>query len=224
MKIVVIIPAYDEEGRIAASISDASAFVDEVVVVDDCSRDQTRARALSAGAYVLSHLINRGQGAALQTGMDFATKNLGAEVIVHFDADGQMQGSDIPALIAPIVDGLAEVALGSRFLGRAGRIPFTRRLLLKAAILFTFITSGLWLTDTHNGFRAFSREAAGKIRLTQNRMAHASEILEQISAKKMRYVEVPVTIRYSAETLAKGQKSSAMFRVAWDLFKGTLLK
>lgn len=224
MKIVAIIPAYNEENRIAASISDAIAFVDDVVVVDDCSRDKTRERASTTSAYVLHHVINRGQGAALQTGMDFALRHLHADILVHFDADGQMQGSDIPALIAPIEEGRVDVAMGSRFLGTVEDLPFSRRCILKGAILFTFLVSGLWLTDTHNGFRALSRMAAERIRLTQNRMAHASEILDQISAKKLRYQEIPVTIRYSAETLAKGQKNSAMFRVAWDVIKGNILK
>lgn len=223
MKTVAVVAAYNEQERIVDAIKDAAASVDAVVVVDDCSRDKTGERARSAGAYVLTHVINRGQGAALQTGMDFALQKLRADIIVHFDGDGQMQGSDIPAMIAPIKNGEVDVTLGSRFLGTAENIPLMRRLMLKAAILFTALTASLWLTDTHNGFRALSAKAAGAIRLRQDRMAHASEILDQIGAKKLRYREIPVNIRYTADSLAKGQKTGAMFRVGADVVKGKFI-
>ncbi|MDO8312999.1 MAG: glycosyltransferase family 2 protein, partial [Sideroxyarcus sp.] len=148
MKIIAVVPAYNEETRIEATIHDAAPFVSAIVVVDDCSGDTTFVRARAAGAYLLRHLINRGQGAALQTGMDFAVQQLGADVVVHFDADGQMQGSEIPMMVAPIVAHEVDVTLGSRFLGKAENIPLARKLMLKAAIVFTFVTSGLWLTDT----------------------------------------------------------------------------
>ncbi len=224
MKIVAVVPAYNEESRIEATIHDAASFVDAIVVVDDCSRDATSTRAHAAGAYVLRHVINRGQGAALQTGMDFAVQNLGADIVVHFDADGQMQGSEIPMMVEPIVHGEVEVTLGSRFLGTAKNIPFARKMMLKAAIVFTFITSGLWLTDTHNGFRALSKKAVQAIRLQQDRMAHASEILELIRKKHLRYREIPVTIRYTDDTLKKGQSSSAAFSLASNIVKDKFLK
>lgn len=224
MKIVAVIPAYNEGGRIANSVRDAAQFVSAVVVIDDCSADKTGAQAGEAGAYVLTHLVNRGQGAALQTGTDFALHNLGADVIVHFDADGQMQGKDIPAMVEPIVRGDVAITLGSRYLGSAENIPATRRIIHKGAIVFTYILSGLRMTDPHCGFRALSAHAARSIRITMNRMAHASEIPDQIVVKKLSYREVPVHIRYSAETLAKGQKNSAMFRVAYDFLRGKFIK
>ncbi len=223
MKTVAVIPAYNEQDRVVAAINDATAFVDAVVVVDDCSKDKTVELAKQTGAHVLRHIINRDQGAALQTGMDYALSRLGADVVVHFDADGQMAGSDIPAMIAPILAGEVDVTLGSRFLGKAVDIPTFRRLMLKVAIFFTFWTSGLVLTDTHNGFRALSKKAANAIRLRQDHKAHATEILDQIGTKRLSYREIPVTIRYNAETLAKGQKTSAMFRVASDVIKGKFI-
>lgn len=223
MKTIVVMPAYNEGDRIVEAINDASRFVDAVVVVDDGSHDQTAERAGSAGAIVLRHAINRGQGAALQTGMDYALQKLEAEVIVHFDADGQMRGEEILPLAFAIQNGEADVVLGSRFLGSTEHMPPFRRLILKLAIAFTFLTVGLWLTDTHNGFRALSQKAAKKIRLRQNKMAHATEILEQIAAQKFRVREHPVTIRYTKATLAKGQKSSALFRVAWDVLRQKLM-
>ncbi len=224
MKIVAIIPAYHEEARIEAAVRDAAQFVDAVVVVDDCSTDQTGERALAAGAHVLRHVINRGQGAALQTATDYALEQLDADVIVHFDADGQMQGHEIASLVAPIVNNEADIVLGSRFLGQAStNMPLTRRLTLKLGLIFTRLVSGIKTTDTHNGFRALSKSAASKLRLTLDRMAHASEILDLIVVHKLKYTERPVTIRYSQETLAKGQSSLGSLIIAKDFLKKRFL-
>jgi glycosyltransferase involved in cell wall biosynthesis len=150
--------------------------------------------------------MNRGQGAALQTGVDFALNNLQADIVVHFDADGQMRGDEIPAMTAPILAGKANVVLGSRFLGAAvENMPLTRKITNRLGLYFTMLVSGIALTDTHNGFRAFSARAARELRITLDRMAHASEILDLIAMKKVRYVEVPVHIRYSQETLEKSR-------------------
>jgi glycosyltransferase involved in cell wall biosynthesis len=225
MNIVAIIAAYNEEARIMAAVADALCFVDAVVVVDDCSQDATSEQAATAGAFVLRHVINRGQGAALQTATAFALQNLHPNVIVHFDADGQMLGSEIPMMIAPIVSGEADVVLGSRFLDRSrtSSMPFSRRLILKLGLIFTRLVSGIKTTDTHNGFRALSAHAAGKLRLTLDRMAHASEILDLIVVHDLRYVERPVTIRYSAETLAKGQSSLGSVGIGLDFLKKRFL-
>lgn len=220
MKSVAVIPAYNEEKRVAAAIMDAARFVDAVVVVDDCSKDQTGEVAYSSGAYVLKHIINRGQGASLQTGTEFALEVLEADIIVHFDADGQMSGEDIPSMMSPILFGDADVVLGSRFLGKASQnMPLLRRILLRGGLWFTAIVSGIRVTDTHNGFRALSRHAAQQMKLTIDRMAHASEILDLIKVKRLRYVERPVTIRYTKETLAKGQSFFDGFIVLKDFFK-----
>ncbi len=218
--IVVTIPAYNESSRIARAIADAKLYADAVVVIDDCSTDDTRSIAKESGAIVLHHVINRGQGAALQTGMEYAVQILNADVIVHFDADGQMRGSDIPAMIQPIVDGKADVVLGSRFLGAPVRnMPFIRKNLVRLGTLFTIALSGIRVTDTHNGFRAFSRHAASTIHISLDRMAHASEILDLIKTHRLRHVECPVTITYSAETLYKGQSTVKALLTAKDILK-----
>ncbi len=219
MKIIAIIPAFNEESRIAAAVRDASSFVDGVVVVDDCSRDNTANAARMAGALVLRHAINRGQGAALQTATEFALRRLGAEIVVHFDADGQMQGSDIPAMVEPIRSGAADVVLGSRFLGKAVDMPASRRIVNRLAQWFTVAISGIRLTDTHCGFRALSRRAAQEMTITLDRMAHASQIQDLVVVKKLRYVERPVTIVYSAETLAKSESSMRAFGIVKDILK-----
>jgi glycosyltransferase involved in cell wall biosynthesis len=213
---VAIIPAFNEEKRIAGSVRDSQTYVDLVVVVNDCSSDRTAQNAAEAGAIVLDHPVNRGQGAAIQTGTEFALKYLHATHIVHFDADNQMMGSEIPKLLGPLLDGKADIILGSRFLGEAHNIPPLRRMTLKLGLLFTRWVSGIQLTDTHNGFRALNSRAASAIVITLDRMAHASEILDQIISKKLRYMEVPVTIRYTEETLAKGQSSVGALRILKD--------
>ncbi len=220
---VALIPAYNEETRIADAIHDARRFVDLVVVVDDCSKDQTAERARSAGAIVLRHVINRGQGAALQTATEYALTVLKADIVVHFDADGQMDGSEIPSLIDPIVREEADVVLGSRFLGKQTNMPMTRLVANRLGRLFTSVFSGIHLTDTHNGFRALSRHAAQEITITLNRMAHASQILDLIKVKKLRYIERPVTIRYSQETLAKSPSSLRAFGIVKDILKDKFL-
>ena len=139
---------------------------------------------------MIRHPVNLGQGAALQTGIEYALRE-GADVIVTFDADGQHRVANIDVLIDAMAKHNVDFVFGSRVLGGAINIPSTRRLLLKAATWFTRITSGLSVTDTHNGLRAMTRRGAGAIRLRQNRMAHASEFLNQVSASKLKYVEVP---------------------------------
>jgi glycosyltransferase involved in cell wall biosynthesis len=188
-----------------------------VVVVDDGSADATAELAARAGAEVLRHPINLGQGAALQTGIDYALLG-GASHVVTFDADGQHRAEDIAALIAALSAHDADFALGSRFRGAAVDLPPLRRLMLRAATAFTRATTGLDVTDAHNGLRAMTRRGAARIRLRQNRMAHASEILHQIAASGLRYVEVPVMIQYSRYSLAKGQRASEFVVILLDLF------
>jgi polyprenyl-phospho-N-acetylgalactosaminyl synthase len=215
----VVIPAYNENEAIRAVVLDLLDRGHQVVVVDDGSRTPLLDVLQGLAVHSLRHAINLGQGAALQTGISYALRQ-GASVIVTFDADGQHQSSDIPALIEPIVSGRADVVLGSRFLegGRAVRITRTKRLVLKLAVAFTRATTGLRLTDTHNGLRAFSRKAAESVHITQNGMAHASQILQEIAAQRLSYREVPVTIVYTDYSVRKGQRLSNAFNILWDSF------
>jgi glycosyltransferase involved in cell wall biosynthesis len=213
----VVIAAYNEARALGQVIAGLARFSYRVVVVDDGSSDGTAAVAVSAGAEVLRHPINLGQGAALQTGIEYALRR-GADYLVTFDADGQHRADDIASLLAPLAAARADFALGSRFLGSAVNLPPLRRLLLRAAAWFTRVTTGLQVTDAHNGLRAMTRTGAAHIRLRQNRMAHASEILHQIAASGLTCVEVPVTIEYSRYSLAKGQRASEFIVILLDLF------
>jgi len=212
----VVIAAYNEARVIERVIADVRHCGFSAVLVDDGSSDATAEVAERVGAVVVRHPVNLGQGAALQTGIEFALHK-GADVIVTFDADGQHRATDIAGLVDALARHSVDYALGSRFLGGATDLPPVRRRLLKAATWFTRITSGLSLTDTHNGLRAMTRRGASAIRLRQNRMAHASEFLYQIAASELKYVEVPVTIEYSAYSLAKGQKLGDTLSILVDL-------
>lgn len=219
----IVIPAYNEAARIGDTLATVLRAGCPVVVVDDGSSDATAEAALAHPVWLLRHAVNCGQGAALQTGIDFALAR-GARVVVTFDADGQHQVEDVGPLAAPVLAGEADVALGSRFLGAAPGLPMSRWLVLKVGVLFTRVFSRVALTDTHNGLRALSREAAGRIRITQNGMAHASEIIDQVRRHSLRCREVPVTIRYSVGTLEKGQSSWNAVRTAGQLILGRLIR
>jgi glycosyltransferase involved in cell wall biosynthesis len=211
----VVVPAFNEEVMIGDTIDQIRLVVRNVVVVDDASSDRTAEIAAARGAVVLRHIVNRGQGAALQTGIDFAVRS-GAAWIVTFDADGQHHASEIPALVAPILARTHDVVLGSRFLGSAEGIPWLRRIALRAAVAFIRLTSSAKVTDVHNGLRALSDRAAGELRITLDRMAHASEIVDQVVENRLRYTEVPVTIRYTTYSLGKGQSLFSAFGIAFE--------
>ena len=212
----LIIPAYNEAAVIGRVVADVVRRGYNVAVIDDGSTDETGRRAGATGAIVVTHPINLGQGAALQTGIRFALRR-GADTIVTFDADGQHRPADIDSLIGALTTNNADFALGSRFLGGAVAMPPSRRLLLMAATWFTRLTTGLNVSDTHNGLRAMTRRGASRIKLRQNRMAHASELLDEIARSGLRYVEVPVTIEYSRYSLAKGQRFADSLRILVDL-------
>jgi glycosyltransferase involved in cell wall biosynthesis len=221
-KVWLVIAAYNEEERLDDTLHAVCREGYRVVLVDDGSQDDTGAIAMQHPVWVLRHRINCGQGAALQTGIDFALEQ-GAEIIVTFDADGQHSPNEIETLIEPVQLGQVDVVLGSRFLGRAVGLRWSRWLVLKLGVLFTRLVSGIRVTDTHNGLRAFSRRAARRIRITQDRMAHASEILDRIRQEDLRFCEAPVTIRYSEATLAKGQSSWNALKIAGEFLLGRMI-
>ena len=196
-----------------------------IVVVDDCSQDRTGDIARAKGAHVLRHCINRGKGAAIRTGTAYALAR-GADIIVHFDADGQHHAFDIPKLVQPLLDGKADVVLGSRFLKESQTNASTmRKIVLHLGLYFTWFFSGIRLTDAHNGMRAFSSRAANAIVLTEDRMAYASELIDEIRRLKLKFCEVPVTISYTDYSRGKGQRSlnalSIGFKMIWKkLFLG----
>jgi len=221
MIISIVIPAFNEATMVASVVKAVKNKVNQVIVVDDGSSDNTGAEAEQAGATVLTHLLNRGQGAALQTGINFALKS-GADIIVTFDADGQLNAEEIDRVVEPLILGGVDIVLGSRFLKPTSQVPAAKKIILKLAIGVTNLYTGLKLTDIHNGFRAMSRLAAQKIEIKQDGMAHASEILEQVKKYQLKFTEVPITIYYTDYSIQKGQKLSNAFRIIWALILGRI--
>ncbi len=219
----IVIAAYNEEQKIGSVINSLHTYrYHNIVVVNDGSKDDTATIAEKAGAVVLTHCINRGQGAALKTGIDYAL-NQNAEYIVTFDADGQHHPEEIQLLVEPLKKAEAEVCLGSRFLNKASNVSWHRKFLLKAGAGIIWVFYNIHLTDSHNGFRAFKRDAIQKLELKADRMEHASEILEQIAIKKLSYKEIPVTITYTQYSREKGQSSLAAVEILWDMIKNKLV-
>lgn len=226
MRIAVVIAAYNEASIIGEVVQgiprriraccDSAVPEDtvDIVVVDDGSRDKTGRMAREAGATVLRHLINRGQGAALKTGFDYVVEE-GYDVVVSFDADGQHKAEEIELLVQTLHDKNLDVVLGSRFLGKSTiNITPARKIILKGGVLFTRLISQVKVTDTHNGFRAFRASALESLTLVQDRMEHASEIIDQIGQRHLKFAEVPVTIEYTDYSKLKGQGNGAAFKIA----------
>jgi glycosyltransferase involved in cell wall biosynthesis len=218
----VVVPAYNEGQTIAAVLQSLQAAgYRNLCVVNDGSSDDTSRRAKAGGAYVLDHVTNLGQGAALQTGITYALAR-GARYICTFDADGQHPAAAIGNLRAALERTGADVAMGSRFLGTASCVPAHRRILLKAALAFTRLHARVKVTDTHNGLRLFTRRAAQTIRIEQPGMAHASEILQKLGASGLSFVEVPVRILYTEYSQKKGQSGFESVKILLDLLYGSL--
>lgn len=212
--VCVVIPACNEEELIGKVVQELVHLRFRVVVVNDGSSDRTGDTAASAGATVLQHVINRGQGAALQTGIDYALA-LGARRIVTFDADGQHDPAGIHGLLAALDSG-AQVALGSRFLGKIEGARASRVLFLQIAVKVSNFVSGVRLTDAHCGLRAFGAEMAERLQIRQDGMSHASELLHSIARHRLRFQEVPVTVRYTAYSQHKGQRALGALRILLD--------
>ena len=217
----IVIPAYNEGQVLGDVVSLVRQSFSNVVVVDDASADNCREIAEAQGAKTIRHPFNLGQGAALQTGIKFALSK-GAKFIATFDADGQHDIADVENMWAHLRESGADIALGSRFLGDTVGMKSSRKFLLMAARAFTFLTVGLYLSDCHNGLRLLSAKAAEKIKIRQNRMAHASEIIENVRRENLSFIEVPVTITYTDYSREKGQTVGDIFVILKELLAGKL--
>lgn len=215
-KFCVVIAAYNESKTISKVIREVKKYCKTVIVVDDGSADDTGELALKAGAIVMRHSINLGQGAALETGFEFVRRNFSEYAVVTYDADAQFLAKEIPLVVNPVLSGKTDVVLGSRFLGKVYNMPSSRKVILKLALVFTWVVSGISLSDAANGFRALSPLALSKIKLTQNRMAHASELIDLIIRYDLKYLEVPVSVIYHEDRM--GQANTGAFKVVKDLF------
>ena len=203
MKLTVVIPAYNEEKNIGEVIEAVKKYTKDIIVVDDCSTDKTGEISIKRGAKVLRHIVNRGLGGALGTGIKSAILD-GADIIVTLDADGQHDPDDIPKLTKPIIDREADFVVGSRFLGKQKMPPF-RVFANKFGNFITFIFWEIKSSDTQSGFRVFNNCGAQKIEILSNGMEVSSEIIKEIKSNKLRMKEIPIKAIYTPYSLSKGQ-------------------
>ncbi|HKM40742.1 MAG: glycosyltransferase family 2 protein [Patescibacteria group bacterium] len=217
MKIFCVIPAYQEENNIKKVINEVLDLVDFLIIVDDGSSDQTYQVAneiISDKLKVLQHPINLGQGAALQTGNEYALKK-GADIIVHFDADGQFLSQEIKKLVTVLIEEDLDIVFGSRFLEiKSDLPPLKKNLIMPLARIFNRLFFGIKTSDPQSGFRVFKARVASEIEIENNRMAHCTEILAKVHQKKLKMKEVAITVLYSEF----GQKFSGSFKIIKDLF------
>ena len=213
-----MVPLYNEAEVVREVIAHARTTFPNIVCVDDGSSDASVEEARAGGAVVVQHPFNLGQGAALRTGLDYALSDPEARYFVTFDSDGQHRVEDAMAMVEKLDTGTVDIVVGSRFLDDRTKPGALKKVVLKTAVLFENLSTGVKLTDAHNGLRALNRTAASKIRIDQNRMAHASEIVAEIGRNKLRYAEMPVHVVYTEYSKSKGQSIWNSVNILSDLY------
>jgi polyprenyl-phospho-N-acetylgalactosaminyl synthase len=220
----IIIPVYNEAKAVGVVVNSLRNHFSNVLCINDGSNDNSSEVIKESGALLVEHPINLGQGAALQTGLDSSLSDPNSKYFITFDADGQHSIDDAVAMLKYIREHDVDILLGSRFLGQVKNISKTKKMILKLAIRFSNITTGLKLTDAHNGLRVFNRHVAENLNIINPDFSHASEIIETIAAKKFRYKELPVTIIYSDYSKAKGQSMFNAINIGLDTLFDRLIK
>ncbi|UMB70153.1 glycosyltransferase family 2 protein [Mycobacterium paraterrae] len=201
----IVVPAYNEAGVIGDVIRQLRSVFANVVCVDDGSADDTGDIAWKAGAHLVRHPVNLGQGAAIQTGVEYARNRPGARVFATFDADGQHRVDDVLAMIDRLHTESADIVIGTRFGPGVSRPPLLKRIVLQTAAALSTRGRRLGLTDTNNGLRVFNRTVADRLDITMNGMSHATEFIMLIDENRWRVVEQPVEVLYTEYSSAKGQ-------------------
>ena len=216
-----IVPMYNEEQVISQVVTDLRSIFPHVICVDDGSNDKSAAKALEAGALVLRHVVNIGQGAALSTGFTWVQSQSQFSYVVTFDADGQHRPEDALRLVTELVRKQVDVVFASRFLDQdQATIPLAKRLVLKTVTKITKSLTDVELSDAHNGLRALTVYATRQVNLTQNGMAHATQFVSLVLQANLKYVEIPVTILYTPYSRSKGQSLLNSINIALDLIWG----
>ncbi|MDO4899353.1 glycosyltransferase family 2 protein [Actinomyces sp.] len=213
----LVVPLYNEALVVRGVIEEARRVFPLVVAVDDGSKDDSAAQAQAGGAVVVRHPLNLGQGAALQTGITYVLERTTADYLVTFDADGQHSAGDAAAMVRAAQQENLAFVLGSRFLAGPSPVGRLKRIVLKTAAAAASHTTGMHLTDAHNGLRVIRRDAAEQLELRQNRMAHASEIIRQLGATGLPWREFPVRIAYTEYSKSKGQSLWNSINILVDL-------
>jgi polyprenyl-phospho-N-acetylgalactosaminyl synthase len=215
----IVVPAFNEAAVIGAVIADVRSVFDHVVCVDDGSTDGTGDIARRVGAHLVRHPTNLGQGAAIQTGVEYARKQPGARVFATFDGDGQHRVKDLAAMIERVCAGDVDVVIGTRFARPEGsRPPFLKRIVLRTAARLSRRGRRLGLTDTNNGLRVFNKTVADGLDLTMSGMSHANEFVMLIAENHWRVVEQPVEVLYTEYSKSKGQPLLNGVNIIFDGF------
>jgi polyprenyl-phospho-N-acetylgalactosaminyl synthase len=216
----IVVPAYNEAAVIGEVIADLRSVFDHVVCVDDGSQDDTGAVALRAGAHLVRHPVNLGQGAAIQTGIEYARSQPGAEVFVTFDADGQHRVKDVMRMIDKLTAEDVDIVIGTRFAdqGVHSEVPLPKRIVLRTAVWLSPRSRRLNLSDAHNGLRVFNRKVAGGLDIAMSGMGHASEIIALVDENNWRVTEEPVEILYTDYSKSKGQPLVNGVNIVFDVF------
>lgn len=221
MRVLVVIPAFNEVSVIATTIKDVITQLKryphaEVLVVDDGSSDGTAAVAKNTGVHVVSHILNRGLGGALGTGLAYA-RHHGFDVVVTMDADGQHDSGDLHSVLAPILSHQADIVIGSRFLSSIKAMPRSRQILNRLSNLFTYLLFGFSSSDSQSGFRGFGPKAVAQLQLRTERMEVSSEIFSEVKRLHLTLTEVPISVIYTSYSLSKGQQGINAVDVVYKL-------
>jgi len=216
--VYIIVPVFNEGFTIRKVVVSLLEYGFSVIVVDDASTDNSYSSIKDLNIHYLLHEVNLGQGAAIQTGIEYALTKGDAKIFATFDGDGQHRVEDIMEMITPIEKNEADIVMGSRFLpGAFSNASFIRKTAIQTARIINFLFTGLWLTDAHNGLRVFNRKTASLLDLKENGMAHASEILFRVAKYKLRVKEMPVHILYTDYSRKKGQSIFNGIKIFFDL-------
>nr|VDG62170.1 glycosyl transferase [Streptococcus thermophilus] len=203
----LIVPCYNEGPVISQVLANALQTFPNIVAVNDGSSDDSAAQIHAAGAHLVNHPVNLGQGAAIQTGVEYARIQPGARFFVTFDADGQHQVKDVVRMVGRLRVEPVDIIVGTRFAGdqENSQVPLIKRIVLKTVVFLSPRTRKLGLSDAHNGLRAFNAKVAAEMNIRMNGMSHASEIVAMMDERKWRVAEEPVDILYTDYSMSKGQ-------------------
>ena len=216
--VYIIVPIFNEGLTARKVVSSLLEYGFSVIVVDDASADNSYDSIKDLDIHYLQHEVNLGQGAAIQTGIEYALTKNDATIFATFDGDGQHRVEDLAEIIKPVEKNEADIVMGSRFLpGAFSNASFIRKVAIQTARVINFLFTGLWLTDAHNGLRVFNRKTASLLDLKENGMAHASEILFRVAKYKIRFKEMPVHILYTEYSKKKGQSIFSGIKIFFDL-------
>ena len=214
---VVVVPLFNEETVITGVVTDLQKHFSRIVCVDDGSSDGSAEAARRAGATVIAHPMNLGQGAALQTGITWAKRKGDLDYLITFDGDGQHKVDDVVDMLSYARRRDLSIVFGSRFLDKRTKPDLAKRIVLKVAVLITRVVTGLQLTDAHNGLRVIRADALEHVNLIQDRMSHATEIVHQLAKSGLVWKEYPVEVLYTEYSKRKGQSLLNSINILFDL-------